>query len=173
VLKTCNKCKCSLDYSLFSKDLSKKDGLRTICKTCTSISQSSDEYKRKARDRKRTEHKMFPEINMHSMAKARAEIQNVPFNISKTDIKIPDKCPILGLTLQVNSGKVSYNSPSLDRIVPEKGYVIGNIQVVSHLANTMKSSASKENLIKFAEWVIEFFDLHYNIDTRKLESKQL
>ena len=173
MLKTCNKCKCSLDYALFSKDSSKKDGLRTICKSCTTINESSDEYKKKARDRKRIEHKIFPEINMHSMAKVRAKIQNVPFNISKTDIKIPDKCPILGITLQVNSGKVSYNSPSLDRIVPEKGYVVGNIHVVSHLANTMKSSASKESLIKFGVWVVEFFDLCYITDTRKLESKQL
>jgi UDP-N-acetylenolpyruvoylglucosamine reductase len=45
------------------------------------------------------------------------------------------------------------NAPSLDRIDSARGYVPGNVQVVSHKANTMKSNASTEELIAFSEWV--------------------
>ena len=44
-------------------------------------------------------------------------------------------------------------SPSLDRIDPNKGYVKGNVQVISRLANIMKSNASPEELRAFANWV--------------------
>ena len=161
-----------LSPDCFSKDSSKKDGKRTICKTCTEAYKKTDAYRKLARDRKRKEHLNYPEIKMHCLAKLRAKQNDVPFNISKSDIIIPELCPILGLDLKVNQGKVGKNSPSLDRIVPELGYVVGNIQVISHLANTMKSSASKEELIKFAEWVIKYFKLKYNESTLRLEVKQ-
>lgn len=36
-MKKCNKCNTNKDYDCFSKDKSKKDGLRTICKKCTNV----------------------------------------------------------------------------------------------------------------------------------------
>ena len=45
------------------------------------------------------------------------------------------------------------SSPSLDRIIPELGYVPGNVQVISHQANTMKSNATLKELKAFAAWV--------------------
>ena len=49
------------------------------------------------------------------------------------------------------------NSPSLDRMDNSKGYVKGNVQVISHKANSMKFSASKDELLKFAEWVMRVY----------------
>lgn len=37
-------------------------------------------------------------------------------------------------------------SPTLDRIVPEKGYVKGNVAVISHKANRIKNNGSLEEL---------------------------
>lgn len=94
---------------------------------------------------------------MCAQAKRRAKQSNAPFDISYKNIDIPEICPILKIKIEVNDKKVGKNSPSLDRIIPEKGYVKDNIQVISHLANTMKSSATPEELLNFANWVIKIF----------------
>ena len=100
-----------------------------------------------------------PERVLCSMAKRRAKDKGLEFNIDKTDIDIPIICPILGIpivkvyTKGKNTGPTS-NSPSLDRIDNSKGYVKGNVRVISHKANTMKHNASPIELIRFAEWVL-------------------
>lgn len=60
-------------------------------------------------------------------------------------------CPILGTELSYG-GKGLPNSASLDRVDSSKGYVEGNVWIISNLANTMKSNATVEELIKFGEW---------------------
>jgi hypothetical protein len=55
---------------------------------------------------------------------------------------------ILGIPLVMGDKYAHDNSPSLDRIIPELGYVKGNIMVISHKANTIKSNANIEELEK-------------------------
>lgn len=97
------------------------------------------------------------EAKMLNRAQQRAKQQSLPFNLELKDITIPDKCPVLGIALEAHSGSPGGTkcSPSLDRIEPEKGYVKGNVRVVSQLANAMKANASVEELVKFAKWVLE------------------
>lgn len=91
---------------------------------------------------------------MWRAAKLRARKLGVPFKIKHfSDLVIPDVCPILGIPLKFNTGFVKGDSPSLDRIIPDKGYVPGNIQIISQRANTMKNDASIQELQKFAGWV--------------------
>lgn len=66
----------------------------------------------------------------------------------------PDKCPVFGKKLVAGQGQSHDWSPSIDKIVPEKGYVKGNLQVISYLANRMKNSASHKQLEQFAHWVL-------------------
>ena len=49
-------------------------------------------------------------------------------------------------------------SPSLDRIDSTKGYVPGNVWVISNKANRMKSNAAAEELIIFAKSVLDYWD---------------
>lgn len=96
-----------------------------------------------------------PEVRMYRRAKARATQSNLDFDLDKEDIQIPSHCPVLGIPLCIHRGTSGgrYDSPALDRVDNSKGYVKGNVLVISHLANMMKSSANVEQLIKFSEWV--------------------
>lgn len=96
--------------------------------------------------------KDHPEKRLLWAAKKRAKEHNLPFNLEENDIIIPLYCPYLGIKLSTTSqrGDSRENVCSLDKIVPNLGYVKGNVEVISHLANTMKSNATKEQLLKFA-----------------------
>lgn len=91
-------------------------------------------------------------------AKTRSGKKNLDFDIEVSDIIVPEFCPILGLRLEVNRG-IKDNSISLDRIDSSKGYIKGNILVMSYLANAMKRTADFETLQKFALWVLSLESL--------------
>jgi hypothetical protein len=81
-------------------------------------------------------------------AKHRAHKAGLPFNLVPEDITIPKRCPVLGMKLVHNRGTVHDASPSLDKIMPALGYVRGNVIVVSRLANTIKSNATPEQILR-------------------------
>lgn len=99
-----------------------------------------------------------PEFRLWYSAKQRAKKYDLEFLITKEDIVIPTRCPILDIEFAPGSGNAKSskkdNSMSLDRIDPNLGYTKDNIQVISFLANRMKNSANKEMLLKFAGWII-------------------
>ena len=99
-----------------------------------------------------------PEKAMLQRVRGRARRKKYEFNLELIDILIPEMCPILGITIdKIVTGIPKYNSPSLDRIDNSKGYVKGNVMVISHKANAMKHNATPEELIKFAIWVMETY----------------
>lgn len=92
-------------------------------------------------------------------SRGRAKARGLPFNIELEDLDLPDVCPVLGIPLQISrSGSQSSFSPSLDKIIPERGYVKGNVQIISARANKMKADASPLELLLFAYWVLDNFD---------------
>ncbi len=97
------------------------------------------------------------EKKMLRRAQVRAKDKGWDFDLSVEDVSIPKFCPILGIELKMHKGRSggNPNSPALDRVDNNKGYVKGNVMVMSHLANMMKSSATTEEMVKFAEWVIK------------------
>jgi hypothetical protein len=64
----------------------------------------------------------------------------------------PEKCPVLGITL-MRGCESRDNSPSVDRLIPELGYVPENCRVISNRANQIKSNASPAELRKVAAWL--------------------
>ena len=99
---------------------------------------------------------------MYSRAKARAKLKNIEFTISKEHIIIPDKCPLLEVpfsnTYTNPEDPVDY-VPSLDRIDNTKGYIPGNVWVISFKANRMKNTATHEEILRFGrnyEDIIKF-----------------
>lgn len=89
---------------------------------------------------------------MYRSAKSRAAARGIPFTITKDDIIIPTHCPILGMLLMPGINKTADSSPSLDKIYPSKGYVPGNVQVISYRANSMKYNASFQEMVMLGEW---------------------
>lgn len=86
-----------------------------------------------------------------SKAKSRAKKKSLDFSITIEDIYIPTHCPLLEIEICYCNDGLKENSPSLDRIDPTMGYVPGNVWVVSHRANTMKSDATAEQVFMLAK----------------------
>lgn len=60
-------------------------------------------------------------------------------------------CPVLGEKMEF--GGTTENSPSVDRLIPEKGYLKGNVAWVSKLANVIKSDLTATELRQVASWI--------------------
>lgn len=89
-------------------------------------------------------------------ARSRAKKMGLEFEINEDDFDIPVICPILKIKLtDVRMGhKNKEFSPSLDRIDTSKGYIRGNICIISHKANRLKSDMSTEDIKNMYEYVI-------------------
>ena len=79
-------------------------------------------------------------------AQSRAKKSGIEFSITEKDIILPEYCPILKIKLQENILSAKSNSYSIDRIDNSKGYVKGNVQVISHRANQIKNDSTIEEL---------------------------
>lgn len=99
-----------------------------------------------------------PEYLLWHTARTTAKRKGIEFAITREDIVVPETCPYLGckLTTTKGLGRVWTNA-SIDRIDSNEGYVPGNIQVISDLANRMKQNATVEQLLQFAKGV---FHIH-------------
>ena len=86
----------------------------------------------------------------------RAKQQGVPFSITHQDIDDiwpkDNCCPALGSPLVWAAKNFTPNSPSLDKINPQLGYVVGNIAIVSYLANSIMQNALPSEVTKVAQW---------------------
>jgi hypothetical protein len=110
----------------------------SLCSGCHSASYQKDH------DRNR----------LLSSAKRRAKDKGIEFSITDEDIVIPEKCPALGLVLRSGQGITGSDcSPSLDRIDNSKGYIKGNVAIISFRANTLKNSATARELKLIADYV--------------------
>lgn len=85
-------------------------------------------------------------------ARVRAELVGVPFDLTLKDLTIPDMCPVFNTAMSW-SNKITNDTPSLDRLIPEKGYVKDNVAFISMRANRLKSDASLEDLFKITQWM--------------------
>jgi len=85
-------------------------------------------------------------------SRVRARKSGLPFDKDTSDIVIPEVCPILGISIARGGTGFNPGSPSLDKIIPELGYIKGNRQVVSNRANILKRDATLDELILLGKW---------------------
>ena len=140
--KWCNFCKQMRDLGDFYTYSNGK--VFAYCVEC-SYSYLAEYRKRKP---------LTQEYKMFHWAKSRARQQGIPFDIELSDIIIPEVCLVFGFKLRCTGlGRAMPDSPSLDRIKPELGYVKGNIRVISFKANSIKNDASIEELRQILQYM--------------------
>lgn len=82
-----------------------------------------------------------------AQAKSRAKRLSLEFDLDVNDIVVPKICPVLNIPIKKNSVSGWHDdSPSLDRIDNNKGYVKDNIRVISNRANRLKCDATLKEL---------------------------
>lgn len=140
-----------------SKQWYRKNGKERYQRNRDKILLSKKEYHKKHPE-KRKNYNIKTQIHkLWYSAQRRALKNNIPFNITEQDIIsiVPkdSKCPVFNKEFVYGNGN-SF-SMTLDKIIPEKGYIKGNIQIISRKANTMKNNATPEELILFGNWAIK------------------
>lgn len=138
--KVCSRCSRNLPADQYNKHATYKDGHTHHCKDCI-----SEKWHEKIADRR------IPYL-LHRL-KTTAKKYSVPFDLTVNDIVIPSHCPVFGIELSFGGDRNS--SPSVDRIIPSRGYVKGNIVVVSYRANRIKNDATIDELNKVAQFYAE------------------
>lgn len=144
--RECTECKRVLPFSMFHKHAQCLFGVNTVCKEC-----------RKPKSRQHWKDTDL-RVKILNRTKSRATKYGIPFDITVEDIHIPTVCPVFGTSFV--EGCID-TAASVDKIDPNKGYVSGNIQIISNKANRMKSNASTTELRAFAAWII-------STDTREI-----
>lgn len=94
-------------------------------------------------------------------AKLRAGHKKIDFDLTLDYLVAiaPDNCPVFkeplkwGVGTKEKTGTWDYTSPSLDRVLPDKGYVKGNVAWISMRANMIKSNVTAKELYAVADWL--------------------
>jgi hypothetical protein len=90
-------------------------------------------------------------------ARGRALRRGIKFEITFDDLTWPEFCPVLGVRIDYSpdgkEGAPRANGPSLDRSHPKRGYVKGNVRVISYRANHIKTDATAKELALVAAYV--------------------
>lgn len=154
--QVCRNCNKSFPFSNYYKTTTKtRHGYMTVCKKCHLASC-----------RRRASNKVSgdPRARLFLSSYVRASANNIEHTITLSDIELPKFCKYLNIELDyreanVRKSRLPFDCPSIDRIDPTKGYIPGNIQVISNLANRMKNNASVEQLITFAKNVLAIHDV--------------
>ncbi len=91
-----------------------------------------------------------PDMMWYRCVKYKAKKFKIPFDLEECDFDIPEKCPVFGIPLD---GRDREHEPSVDRIIPDKGYVKGNTKIISMKANRLKNNASIEDMLAIVRYL--------------------
>jgi len=141
--KICSQCNEKKDSEDFYAN---RGGLHSRCKPC--YVERNKEYQARYRANNRFA------IRMRAVRARSLEI-GVPFEITTEYLESiwTGVCPALGTPLDMDALKHSEGHAQLDRIVPELGYVEGNVAWLSERANRIKDNATTSDLEGILEWL--------------------
>ena len=146
---TCRVCNQVLSINQFySKSGKSKHKLRTRCRDCIRVARRQYYMREKH---------VTPFKLKAARARARAKLCGVPCDLDADYLKSiwTGVCPVFGIEISFSDEAVNTdNAADLDRFVPSKGYVRGNVNYLSRRANLLKNSLSTEELQALLAWMI-------------------
>lgn len=156
-MKVCRKCGLEKSVQNFWRNSATKDGLALDCIEC-SKAHWKERITREQRDRYIERQKRYDQVNIKDyllrQARKRAKENGVECTLRARDIPdVPEKCPITHVKLVKNTGKWSHDSYSLDRKDPSKGYIPGNVAIISWKANSLKSNLTLEQVERLLKYM--------------------
>ena len=147
----CSGCERDLPEETFPlrKDVITKDVRRPYCNECRNdISRARYAH-----------HKREQPFKLRaSRAKSRASYLKVPYNLDAAYLESiwNGKCPVFGHEIYLfGSDRADEYAAELDRIVPERGYVKGNVAFLSRRANRLKNNVTSQELLQLYTWLKE------------------
>lgn len=139
--KVCRGCDCSKPLHDYPPDKRSKDGKQARCRACINL-WMKDHYRKD------------PVWSMLRRAKSRAAKEGFDFNLTEDDITpLPEVCPILGVRLRISEVAQDPCAYSIDRVENSKGYIRGNVAVMSYKANRLKNDGTAEEHEAIAAWM--------------------
>lgn len=152
IFKNCLNCKRFLPLTSFRKNIFADKGFHWRCKECLNSVQRDYYYTTQRPKAIALYHEKKLDTwvyrNMHAWS-IRSKAKGVPYSLEASDLmdentgELPVFCRIFPhIRLDYCAGPDQRLWASLDRIVPELGYVSGNVWVISKAANTWKSNGS-------------------------------
>jgi hypothetical protein len=144
--------------------------------------QNKNMYKQNGVSKYRELKTNSPWIVAYRAIKQRAKQKGLPIDIDAEYIKSiwTDTCPVLGIPLysaifesglsrKESRARPKDNSPTIDRIDPSKGYVKGNVCIMSYRANMIKNCGSIEEHKKIVSFLERIKD-HVSISESSVAS---
>lgn len=150
--RVCKQCGEEKSLSSFQKDSGGRISTIGICPSCQAINES----KRRMARKQSGDYSIAIREKLYG-AKKRSIASGRPFDITVNDLlPLPEYCEILGIKLEyiVNGNERPDGTASLDKVIPDLGYVKGNVRVISHRANRLKSDLDLEMIEKIKEYII-------------------
>lgn len=157
---------CGKTWIVEVKNNVKTTRIKHFCLECNNILQQKDKdrlcrlkiegFHEKEKESRRSSYKRNIIHNMVSNAKERALMKGLAFNLEDSDIIIPKLCPLLKVPFILGEkGNYEY-TPTIDRIDNSKGYTKDNVWIITKKANSMKNSATLDELHTFCTNVLRY-----------------
>jgi hypothetical protein len=149
-MKTCKICNVQKEITDFYQRTEDPNKRMVVCKPCANARSRKNYRIKKATKRGHA-------LQIFNKRKNTAKQNGIKFDIDFEYMSsLPmENCAMFNtpLTWCELSDRPRDNTPSIDKIIPEKGYIKGNVAWVSHRANTLKNNGTTDEHLKIAQYI--------------------
>ncbi len=149
------------------KYTNKTGGSGSCCKCASEAQKNRWKYhKDEVNNKKSEEYKNNPQGKILWQIRSRSKSRGIYFDLKKEDIIIPTNCPCCDNIMSfkpVGFGSVQNDTPSVDRINNNLGYISSNIIIICFRCNSLKKDATATELRRLADFIDKI--MSYKWDT--------